>query len=185
MPQVCRPFETPVHNNAESVSLLVLVVSLHMALLWRDPLFAAGSAPDAALTVGFLSLQALLGCAFVAVQAKFVKSSVAACLKSRPRLLSRRGLQAMRQGSLAGRGPPPSRHSVDTYACSPAPLSLYTTGAASQTGTSNPPPLRPPRTALVWFALQEQQGQTVMSAGQLIGDELSKSGVRSGSLWTP
>ena len=65
--QVLRPFETRSANDLQVLALIVQLISLWMALLWRDPLFAPGTIPSHVLIVVFLILQGLLFCGFIAV----------------------------------------------------------------------------------------------------------------------
>ena len=68
MPQVFQPFQNPQLNTVEVLSELTLLIGLQLAMLWRDPLF---SEPDSVqylvLTVGFLTINALLLCMFAVV----------------------------------------------------------------------------------------------------------------------
>ena len=103
---------------------MVLIINLHMALLWSDPFFAAGGAPDIVLTIAFASTQALLVCAFFVVKAKMLCKTLSALLQ----VLARRrrvGLW-LKPGSLAVRDPRPSPTNGDLTRCDPRRHSLAT-----------------------------------------------------------
>ena len=113
--QVLQPFETLALNKLEALSLLVLVISLHMALLWRDPFFAARGTPNTVLTVVFVSTQALLLCAFIAVKANFLCKTLV-LLKTRRALMARR-----KTGSRAQRDAPSLQTASDLSTCVMSP----------------------------------------------------------------
>ena len=92
--QVMRPFETDTLNTLERAALIVQNISLWMALLWLDPLFAPGTTMSFVLVVFWVTIQGLLVCGFLVVLCRLMHFHAIDYLEARMRTALRRARTA-------------------------------------------------------------------------------------------